>query len=269
MPSQVIGEGNALDVTEMAILYQIVKRIMLPPAFILVMLMVGFGLNLWRFRRLGRLILALGILLLYLLSISPTADLLVGPLESRYQPLSPARVPRTGTLVVLSGGASATIDLPLSSRLTSSSTKRILEAVRLYGLMDRPTIVISGGSGNPFVKVSEAVLMRELLLNLRIPARRIVTEGNSSNTFENATGVKRLTLKPPLILITSASHMDRALKVFKELKMTPLPAPCDYKSGWSAEDPLRFLPSLGALSASLAAIYEYVGIFWYTLTGKI
>lgn len=253
----------------MTFLYQILKRLVLPPGFIFVLLLVGFALGLWRFRRLGRLILALGILLLYLLSISPTADLLVGPLESRYQPLSPARVPRTGTLVVLSGGASATIDLPLSSRLTSSSTKRVLEAVRLYGLMDQPAIVISGGSGNPFVKVSEAALMRELLLNLRIPERRIVLESKSSNTFENATGVKRLTLKPPLILITSARHMDRALRVFKELKMTPLPAPCDYKSRWSRADPLRFLPSAGALFASTAAIYEYVGIFWYRLTGKI
>jgi uncharacterized SAM-binding protein YcdF (DUF218 family) len=134
--------------------------------------------------------------------------------------------------------------------------------------MDRPTIVISGGSGNPFVEVSEAALMRELLLNLRIPDRRIVIEGKSSNTFENASEVKRLHLRPPLILITSASHMDRALRVFKGLDMTPLPAPCDYRGRWSVDDPLRFLPSAGALAASTGAIYEYVGRFWYRLTGK-
>jgi len=268
VPSKVVGEGNALDVTEMTIIYQIVKRIMLPPAFILLMLIAGFGLSLWRFRRLGRVVLALSILFLYLLSIAPTGNLLVGPLESRYQPLSPERLPRIGTLVVLSGGASATTDLPLSSRLTSSSTKRVLEAARLYYLMDQPNIVISGGSGNPFVEVSEAALMRELLLNLRIPDRRIVMEGKSSNTFENALGVKRLPLKSPLILITSASHMDRALRVFKGLDMKPLPAPCDYKGRWSVDDPLRFLPSEGALAVSTAAIYEYVGIFWYRLTGK-
>jgi len=253
----------------MTALYEIIKRLVLPPGFILVLLLAGFGFSLWRFRRLGRLVLALSILFLYLLSISPTADLLVGPLESRYRPLSAPRVPRMGTLVVLSGGASATIDLPLSSRLTSSSTKRVLEAARLYGLMDQPTIVISGGSGNPFVEVSEAALMRELLLNLRIPDRRIVTEGQSSNTFENARGVKRLALKPPLILVTSASHMDRALRVFKGLEMTPLPAPCDYKGRWSIDDPWRFLPSEGALSVSTSAIYEYLGLFWYRLTGKI
>ena len=252
----------------MSALYEIIKRLVLPPGFILVLLLAGFALCLWRFRRLGRVVLTLSILLLYFLSIAPTADLLVGPLESRYQPLSPERVPRIGTLVLLSGGASATKDLPLASRLTPSSTKRVLEALRLYDLMDQPTIVISGGSGNPFVEVSEAALMRELLLNLKIPDKRILMEGESSNTFENAAGVKRLNLQPPLILITSASHMDRALRVFKGLGMAPLPAPCDYRARWSADDPLRFIPSEGALAVSTAAIYEYVGIFWYRLTGK-
>jgi uncharacterized SAM-binding protein YcdF (DUF218 family) len=252
----------------MTILYQIAKQTMLPPASILLLLIVGFGLSFWRFQRLGRIVLGLSILSLYLLSISPTADLLVTPLESRYRPLSPQQVPRTGTVVLLSGGASATKGLPLTSRLTRSSTRRVLEAVRLYGLMDQPTIVISGGSGNPLVEVSEAALMRELLLNLRIPARHILMEDKSSNTFENATGVKRLSLKTPLILVTSASHMDRALRVFSGLDMTPLPAPCDYKGRWNVNDPLRFLPSAGALDTSTTAIYEYVGIFWYRLTGK-
>ena len=252
----------------MTALYQIIKRLILPPGFIFVILLVGFGFSLWRFRRVGRVMLAVGILFLYLLSIPPTADLLLEPLESRHRTLTPERLPRMGTLVVLTGGASATGHLPVSSRLSSSSSKRILEAVRLYHLMDQPKIVISGGSGNPFVEVSESLLMRELLLNLRIPEKRIVTEGASKNTFENAKGIQRLRLKPPLILITSASHMNRALRVFKGLGMNPLPAPCDFKARWSVHDPLQFLPSEGALATSTAAIYEYIGTIWYRLTGK-
>ena len=62
--------------------------------------------------------------------------------------------------------------------------------------------------------------------------------------------------------------MYRALRVFKRLNMTPLPAPCDYRARWNADDPLRFLPSEGALAVSTAAIYEYVGTLWYRLTGK-
>lgn len=252
----------------MTALYQIIKRLILPPGSIFILLLAGFVLSLWRFRRLGRVILAFSIVLLYLLSIEPTGDLLLGSLESRYPVLSPDRLPRVGTLVVLGGGASATTLIPVSSRLTQSSTKRLLEAVRIYHLMDRPKIVISGGSGNPFVKVSEAELMRELLLDLRIPRRRILIEGDSRNTFENAKAVQRLKLQHPLLLITSASHMARALKVFKALGINPLPAPCDFRARWSADDPLRYLPSAGALANSTAAIYEYLGTWWYALTGK-
>ena len=252
----------------MTVLYQILKRLILPPGFLILLLVVGFTFSFLKFRRLGRVILAVGILFLYLLSISPTADLLLTPLESKYTPLNPERLPRTGTLVVLSGGASAADYLPVSSRLTQSSTKRLLEAVRLYHLMDRPKIVISGGSGNPLVQVTESALMRELLLDLGIPGKRIVIEGKSRNTFENGKAIQQLRLTPPIVLITSASHMERAAKVFKTLGIHSLPAPCDFKARWSANDPLRFFPSGGALNTSTAAIYEYLGTWWYDLTGK-
>ena len=249
-------------------LYQILKRLILPPGFLILLLVVGFTFSFLKFRRLGRVILAVGILFLYLLSISPTADLLLTPLESKYTPLNPGRLPRTGTLVVLSGGASATDYLPVSSRLTQSSTKRLLEAVRLYYLMDRPKIVISGGSGNPLVQVTESALMRELLLDLGIPGKRIVIEGKSRNTFENAKAIQQLRLTPPIVLITSASHMERADKVFRTLGMHSLPAPCDFKARWSANDPLRFFPSEEALTISTEGMYEYLNTWWYDLTGK-
>ena len=252
----------------MTALYQLFKRLILPPTSLIVLLVVGFTLTFLKFRRLGRVLLAVGILFLYLLSISPTADLLLSPLESKYTPLSPERLPRTGTLVVLSGGASAADYLPVSSRLSTGSTKRLLEAVRLYHLMDRPQIVISGGSGNPFVQVTESALMRELLLDLGIPGKRITIEGKSRNTFENAKAIQQLRLTRPIVLITSASHMERAVRVFKILGIHTLPAPCDFKARWSANDPLRFFPSGGALNTSAAAIYEYLGTWWYDLTGK-
>jgi uncharacterized SAM-binding protein YcdF (DUF218 family) len=134
--------------------------------------------------------------------------------------------------------------------------------------MNKPTIVISGGSGNPFVQVSEAVVMRELLLDLGIPAKRILVEGKSQDTYENGQEIKRFQLRPPLILITSAAHMRRALRVFRSLGMKPLPAPCDFRARWSQNDPLRFFPSAGELATSAAAIYEYVGTWWYNFTDR-
>ena len=146
--------------------------------------------------------------------------------------------------------------------------KRVIEVVRLYRLMDRPTIVVSGGSGNPFVKVSEAAVMRELLIDLGIPSKRIRIEGKSSDTYENARSVKKLPLNRPLILVTSASHLPRALRVFRAQGMRPLPAPCDFRSRRSVGDPMWFFPSPGSLAISTSAIYEYLGTWWYYLRGR-
>lgn len=253
----------------MLALHYIVKQLVLPPCSILVLLAIGFSFSLMRFRRLARVVLAGGIVSFYLVSINPTADVLLRSLESRHQPLSPEQLPRVGTLVVLGGGASATTGMPVSSRLSQASTRRVLEALRLYHLMDQPRIVASGGSGNPFVEVSEAGLMRELLLNLGIPDKRIMIEGKSRNTMENAKEIQRLRIERPLILITSAAHMSRALGVFRALGMKPLPAPCDFHAGTSINNPLRFLPSAGALAASAGAIYAHLGTWWYKLAGKL
>ncbi|UCG12362.1 MAG: YdcF family protein [Deltaproteobacteria bacterium] len=249
--------------------YKVVKRLILPPTSILLLLLLGYILCLVRLRRLGKVVLGLGILLFYLLSIAPTADLLLWPLESLHSPLTPEQLPRVGTLVVLGGGVSATASLPATSRLSQGSIRRLLEAVRLYHLMDQPTIVIAGGSGNPFVKVSESEIMRELLLILGIPDKRIVTEGESRDTYENAQALQRLDMRPPLILITTATHMGRSVRVFRALGMNPVPAPCDFRGQTNLGDPLRFLPSNKALAASTAAIYEYLGTWWYEITERI
>ena len=248
---------------------QIVNQLVLPPSSILLILLAGFGLSFTRFRRLGKVVLVSGIVLYYSLSISPTADILLGPLESLQTPLSPRIMPRVGTLVVLTGGASATTGLPVTSRLGQSSTARALEAVRLYYLMNTPKIVVSGGSGNPFVSVSEAALIREFLIDLRVTDKNIIVEERSRDTYENGKAIQRLQLKRPLILITSAGHMPRALNVFRSLGMNPLAAPCDFKAKRSIADPLRFFPSAGALSASRDAIYEYLATWWYKITGRL
>jgi uncharacterized SAM-binding protein YcdF (DUF218 family) len=253
----------------MDVLYQIVKHLTLPLSFILGLLLTGFSLVLVRWRRLGLVVLSVSILLLYVLSIAPTADRLLQPLESNYLPLSPESLPKVGTLVVLGGGIAATTSAPESSRLYTSSVKRLLEAIRLYHLMEQAQIVVSGGSGNPFVEDSEAVAMRDLLTSLGVPDDRVVVEDGSRNTFENARAIQGLQLKQPLILITSARHMVRALKVFNSLGIDPLPAPCDYRVSGSVEDPLRFFPSAGSLDASTGAIYEYLGIWWYKLRRRL
>lgn len=246
----------------------ILKHMLMPPCLILLLLLVGFFLVLLKNGRLGKVTLALGILIFYGFSINPTANRLLEPLEGRYPPLSAERLPRTGTLIVLGGGVFPGSALLVSSRLSEATARRLLEAVRLYQLMDRPQVVVCGGMANPFSQTRESEAMREVLLGLGIPPELIVGERESRDTYENAQAVREARPRRPLILITSARHMSRALGVFAALGMKPLPAPCDFRVHRDG-DPSRYLPSATSLAASSAAVYEYLGTWWYELTGRL
>ncbi|MBL8891667.1 MAG: YdcF family protein [Planctomycetaceae bacterium] len=59
-------------------------------------------------------------------------------------------------------------------------------------------------------------------------------------------------------LITSASHMSRAVALAHKQGLTLSAVPVDFQSGPIEEDPIFFIPSAGALSTSGTAFKEYV-----------
>jgi uncharacterized SAM-binding protein YcdF (DUF218 family) len=250
--------------------FYLVKHAALPPTLILILLVVGLLLSFTRRRRWGLVCLGLGILLYGGLSMDYTAGLLVRPLEAAYPPLGRDRLPRQGTLVVLGGGVSPLASFPASDRLGRASLRRAVEAVRLYHLMGGgPEIVVCGGPGNPFSPVAEAPVVRDFLVGVGIPEQKIIVETESRTTFENVERLLAMPLKRPLILVTSARHMSRALRVLSAFGEEPIPAPCDLHPLGRPGEPLSYLPSAEAFSASTSAIYEYLGIVWYRLLGRM
>ncbi|MBW2072833.1 MAG: YdcF family protein [Deltaproteobacteria bacterium] len=247
----------------------VAKNVLMPAGIIFLLLLLTVVLTLARRRRAALGIGGLAVFLYYVLSISPVANGLLQPLEKLYPPLSGARLPRSATLVVLGGGVSAAGDLPAASRLSNATLQRLLEAVRLYRKMDHAMFVLCGGRANPFNRVAEAELMRQFLLQMAIPASQIVVDEGSRNTVENAIAVQNLQVERPLILVTSASHMPRAMRVFTAQGMKPLAAPCDYRRWDSGKDPLQYWPSVRALAASTHAVYEYFATWWYRISGKV
>jgi len=249
--------------------FYVIKYAALPPSLIFILLVVGLFLSLTRRRPWGLACIGLGLLLYGCLSMGATARILIRPLETAYPFLGRDRLPPQGTLVVLGGGVSPLEDFPASDRLGRASLRRAVEAVRLYHLMGGPEILVSGGPGNPFSPVAEAPVMREFLVGVGIPEEKIIVETRSRTTFENVEQLLAMPLKRPLIVITSARHMSRALRVFSAFGEAPIPAPCDFHPLGRPGDPLSYLPSAEAFSASTSALYEYLGIVWYRLLGRI
>ena len=71
------------------------------------------------------------------------------------------------------------------------------------------------------------------------------------------------------ILVTSASHMPRAMGLFKRRGLQPIAAPTDYLAPRRRLELDDFVPDGYKLFKSQIAFYEYLGQAWETLRGKI
>ena len=101
--------------------------------------------------------------------------------------------------------------------------------------------------------------------------KRIIYEGQSRNTFENAEFSKKL-VSPKngevWLLVTSASHMKRSVMIFNSSGWDVVP----YPAGYLTRGDYKLIPNFYVLENMYKlqiAVREMIGIMAYTLTGKI
>ena len=192
----------------------------------------------------------------YLLSTYLVADVLMGALEDAYMP--PAK-PEGDVVIMLGGGAfSDAPDVDGEGALTASPSTRLLTAVRLAQKLDLP-ILVSGGqvfqeSGK------EALLAKRTLVSLGIPESRILVEGASQNTVQNAAYTAKILKEYGLvrpILVTSAFHMKRSVLNYEKLGIEVVPYPTDYMvSHHPIFHVVKLAPSADALHTNAVVLQE-------------
>lgn len=212
--------------------------------------------------------------LLWLFSSPIFAHALVRTLESKYDP--PAGFPKASAIVLL-GGCSQPAVPPRRYVETNCAADRIMHAARLYKAGYAPYIISTGGK-IPFFydfEGSEASCMAELLKELwGIDTPAVIIEDKAKTTRDHAPNVEKIlkakNLKKEIIIVTSASHMYRSVRIFRKQGYTVYPAPTDYwedkKINWKL---MTFLPQVEALFASTMALHEYYGILAYKIRGWI
>ena len=226
----------------------------------------------------GGVVLAL--LLLWGGSNPWTAMAITRSLEQRYRP--PQTVPQTEVAVVLGGG---TRDL-LSPRPTAEigeAGDRVLYAARLYreGVVER--LLLTGGvldGFEPAEATSGAEQMAALLRQMGVPDEALWLERRSRNTYENAVFSRELLQQEGIdhvLLITSATHMPRAVAIFERLDVAVTPMPTDFQvtdAQWqhlqTADWHIKLvylLPSAQDLEMTTTALKEYIGIVVYGWRG--
>jgi len=189
-----------------------------------------------------------------------------------YRPLSIAADARGATVVVVLGAGNQTIESRglTINRISSDAALRLLEGARLYRLLDRPTIIVSGGvTGRDKGAQPEAEAMRTAIVQLGIPAEHVMVEAESKNTRQEAAVIARMLsdrARQPIVLVTSPTHMSRALEEFRAAGLDPVPSAAAYKSEHSLERH-RWIPSNGGLMLVDTVVYDSAAEWYYWALG--
>lgn len=187
-------------------------------------------------------------------------------LESAYQPL--IQPPHdVKTVVVLGGGATSDTTLPISSRLSVQSLIRLTEGIHQFNQLDSGTLIVTGGA--VFDTVPIAVVQRQMAIQLGVDSTKIAMADRALTTEMEAEAVRRMVSDKRVILVTSATHMKRAVALFTKMGLEPIPAPTNYLVKKSPFTPLKLFPSSWNVYMMRTSIHEYFGIVWSMLRGKI
>jgi uncharacterized SAM-binding protein YcdF (DUF218 family) len=249
------------------VILRIVQRLILPPANVLILLLLGF-LAIRARRTLGRLLIAAGFLLLYGLSISPVSSALIEPLERDFRPVNVKLVKADG-IVVLGGGARDRSWIGLEPEAGEDSLQRLVAAVKLYRALQVP-IMITGGAGDPSQpQLSDADAMARAAAELGVPQKDIILDNRSPTTLESARTVKRQFNGKRILLVTSAHHLKRAMAMFNAQGLDVIPEPSGYRRVQQNKWSYAALPGMDYLGTSSAALSERISYFWYRVKGDI
>jgi uncharacterized SAM-binding protein YcdF (DUF218 family) len=249
------------------ILGKIVQSLLLPPASILLLMLAGLFV-IRRRRTAGQVLVGIGMVLLYLLSLPAVADMLLRPLESAYPPFAGKGV-KADAVVVLTGGVRDLSWIPAPPAPAEESLDRLVVGIQIAASHRLP-LVISGGTGAIApTSVREADVMADTAVRLGFPSRDIVIENSSRNTLESAEAVAAMMPEKTIILVTSAYHLRRSVAMFRKQGFSVIAAPAGYNLRSRAASLSDLIPRAGNLDASSTALSEYTSLAWYTLTGAI
>lgn len=239
------------------------------PMFWLALWWVGALLLLRRRETLARRMLWSGVFALALLGVQAIPDALLRPLENRYPVPNSQDVARHVGVIVLGGAIKhpesflAHHQVPLGE-----AAERMSLPVGLVRQFPHLDLVFSGGEGRLLTTgVSEAELARQFYQEQGLNMAKVWLEGGSRNTRENAQQVAQLLgtrCQEPWLLVTSASHMPRALPEFTAMGCNVTPYPVDFATGASTAW------SEYSLAHSLIrwqiALHEWLGLLVYAIS---
>lgn len=233
--------------------------------------LVGVVLLATRWNRVGARLAVLSILAIAGCGFSPLGNALMLPLEDRFPPWDPSHGAPDG-IVVLGGAFENGVSGARGDVALNDAAERMTSAVELARRFPAARILFSGGSGQLLVEgPSESALCLRLLESLGIDPGRLILEDRSRDTAENAAFSKALANPrrgEHWLLVTSASHMPRAVGAFRRVGFPVDPYPVDWRTRGRVDLISPFANLSDGLKRTDTAAHEWVGLVVYRLTGR-
>lgn len=248
----------------MFIFKKIIAATLMPLPLGLIILITGLILLFFSKKQLtGKMLMAAGTFWILFFSSPWIGQSLLKPLEHAYSP--PVQT-TTQYIHVLGAGLYLEENLPLSSKLSHSALERTIEGVRLHQLNPHSRLIFSGYGATSETTTATLNSQMALMLGVNKAAMEIFTQPR--DTAEEAQALKnylvsRRDTDAKVILVTSASHMPRAMGSFIKAGINAIAAPVDYKAKTAAG--FFNLPQSRGLAQSETAFYEIMGRLLYWL----
>jgi uncharacterized SAM-binding protein YcdF (DUF218 family) len=245
--------------------------ILLKPSNLLALILaLGLVLRILGRRRTGRVLISGALAAFLAAAVLPLGAWLTSPLENRFP--APALPVRVDGIIVLGGAIEPGLSADRSAISLNGNAERLVAFAALARRYPEAKLVFTGGSGNLMQPDQrEGDWLGPFLDSAGIARERVTVERDSRNTDDNAR-MSRAIVKPQAgeawVLVTSARHMPRSVGIFRKQGWAVIPYPADYRTmrevGWSVGFNVA-----GGLAALDAAAYEWFGLAYYRLSGRI
>ena len=263
------------------ILSKVVQFCIEPLNWVIVFVFLSLLFLSFRKPELCKRFLILALLDLLIVGWLPTSELGLRALEDAVPKTSLANLTGNdigGTIIL--GGAIEGGEIALDRGEVSigSAAERVTKAFELIRKYPDLPFIFTGYSGRINPKgISEADAFKQLVAEQGLSEKMAHYENRSRNTYENVLYMKPRILElgakdaggtqKPWLLITSASHMYRSLKIFQKQGIEVIPVPVDYQTAnhlrWSRFDLEDGMQNWNKL------LHEVIGLLTYWVTGKI
>lgn len=197
---------------------------------------------------------------LFLFSYPPFVNTLLSSIESKHPTLHTAPE-NIKYIYVLGNGHTTDETLPITSQVNETALVRLNEGIRLYRQLGNNAKIIVSGYRGLYDTTEHAVMQKKLAVSLGVDENDIILHLGTRDTQEEAQAGKVLLGAEPFILVTSASHMTRAVNFFKSEGLTPIPAPTNHLASIKHPNYTDFFSS-HALMKSRIVFHEVLGMLW-------